>query len=101
MHGPVFDEGVRFIHECVQGGGRCVVHCMLGFNRSPAMVLAYIVSLKKYGTVDDCLELVHKMRPCANPGSWFVKQIRTWVGLGVAPPNPPPEVAPRTSSVVI
>ena len=37
-------QGVRFIHQQIDAGGRVYVHCMLGVGRSVTLVAAYLVS---------------------------------------------------------
>ncbi|XP_059662923.1 protein-tyrosine-phosphatase IBR5 [Cornus florida] len=41
-----FDDGIQFIEQCERDKARVLVHCMLGKNKSPAVVIAYLMKSK-------------------------------------------------------
>ena len=51
-----------------------LVHCRAGVNRSPAVVLAYLV-LRRCMSMHSALEIIMSSRPQARPAEWFVRQI--------------------------
>ncbi|CAK9134751.1 unnamed protein product [Ilex paraguariensis] len=41
-----FDDAVQFLEQCEKDKARVLVHCMSGKNRSPAIVIAYLMKSK-------------------------------------------------------
>ncbi|KAK6919281.1 Dual specificity phosphatase, catalytic domain [Dillenia turbinata] len=41
-----FDDAVKFLEQCEKDKARVLVHCMSGKNRSPAIVIAYLMKCK-------------------------------------------------------
>uniref|UniRef100_A0A5B6YU14 Protein-tyrosine-phosphatase n=1 Tax=Davidia involucrata TaxID=16924 RepID=A0A5B6YU14_DAVIN len=41
-----FDDAIQFLEQCEKDGARVLVHCMSGKNRSPAVVIAYLMKSK-------------------------------------------------------
>lgn len=41
-----FDDAVQFLEQCERDKARVLVHCMSGKNRSPAIVIAYLMKSK-------------------------------------------------------
>ncbi|CAD5188760.1 protein-tyrosine-phosphatase IBR5-like [Musa acuminata AAA Group] len=41
-----FDDAIQFLEQCDKEKARVLVHCMLGKNRSPAIVMAYLMKCK-------------------------------------------------------
>ncbi|KAL3849024.1 hypothetical protein ACJIZ3_010906 [Penstemon smallii] len=41
-----FDDAVQFLEQCERDRARVLVHCMSGKNRSPAIVMAYLMKSK-------------------------------------------------------
>ncbi|CAI9754453.1 unnamed protein product [Fraxinus pennsylvanica] len=41
-----FDDAIKFLEQCEKDRARVLVHCMSGKNRSPAMVMAYLMKSK-------------------------------------------------------
>ena len=54
-------QGVDFIHEVIQSGGKVYIHCGAGVGRAPSMAAAYLMS-DGY-SLDEALELIRKVRP--------------------------------------
>ncbi|KAL8136689.1 hypothetical protein V2J09_002690 [Rumex salicifolius] len=43
-----FDDAVKFIEQCERERAPVLVHCMTGKNRSPAIVIAYLMKSKRW-----------------------------------------------------
>ncbi|XP_073296646.1 protein-tyrosine-phosphatase IBR5-like isoform X1 [Primulina huaijiensis] len=41
-----FDDAIQFLEQCEKDRARVLVHCMLGKNRSPAIVIAFLMKSK-------------------------------------------------------
>ncbi|KAK6945667.1 Dual specificity phosphatase, catalytic domain [Dillenia turbinata] len=41
-----FDDAVKFLEQCEKDKARALAHCMSGKNRSPAIVIAYLMKCK-------------------------------------------------------
>ncbi|CAI9090128.1 OLC1v1024823C1 [Oldenlandia corymbosa var. corymbosa] len=41
-----FEDAIRFLEQCERENARVLVHCMSGKNRSPAIVIAYLMKSK-------------------------------------------------------
>ncbi|XP_019457031.1 PREDICTED: protein-tyrosine-phosphatase IBR5-like isoform X1 [Lupinus angustifolius] len=57
-----FDEGIRFLEQCEKDKARVLVHCMSGKNRSPAIVIAYLMKSKGW-RLAQCYQWVKERRP--------------------------------------
>lgn len=55
-------EGVRFIAEAVQAGGKVYVHCAGGIGRAPTMAAAYLMAEQGL-SLADALALIRRNRP--------------------------------------
>lgn len=66
-------EGVAFIHEAVEGGGKVYVHCAAGVGRSPTLVAAYFIHQGM--EVNDALDRIVEPRPIITPSSDQVMQL--------------------------
>jgi protein-tyrosine phosphatase len=85
MHVPMSDWGdsslsdlvakaAPFIDEARSAGGRVLVFCMLGVNRSPALVAGYLVA--KGWKLGDALEAVSSARPVVSIHDGYMAQLR-------------------------
>lgn len=59
---------VNLLRDLLQAKHRVYVHCTLGVNRAPTVVLAYLTVIEGM-TVEDALHLIERGRPGALP-SW-------------------------------
>lgn len=67
-HAPTPDQlrqGVAFIQQAIEGGGRVYVHCAGGVGRAPTMAAAYLVSTGS--TPDQAWALIRQSRPFVKP----------------------------------
>lgn len=70
MNFKILDE----IHDCLQKGNRCLVHCFAGVSRSSTIVIAYLM---KHGhmRLGDAYNLVKSKRNQVHPNNGFWKQL--------------------------
>lgn len=69
---PVVLDELRDLHRA---GHVIYVHCCEGVNRSPSVVLAYLVRIEGM-QVDDALEFLRSVDPVARPYAEFVEFLR-------------------------
>jgi len=58
----ILPKALHFINEELNSNHKLLVHCQGGINRSPAIIIAYIVIYKSY-SVDDASVLVKTKKP--------------------------------------
>ncbi|KAG8387073.1 hypothetical protein BUALT_Bualt03G0215400 [Buddleja alternifolia] len=57
-----FDDAIQFLEQCEKDRARVLVHCMSGKNRSPAIVMAYLMKSKGW-KLGQSYEWVKERRP--------------------------------------
>ncbi|MFH4980019.1 hypothetical protein AB6A40_006728 [Gnathostoma spinigerum] len=62
-----------FIRECVESGGKILVHCNAGVSRSATIVIAYLMKFEKY-SLADAINHVNSIRR-VRPNDGFIKQL--------------------------
>jgi protein-tyrosine phosphatase len=62
------------IHNCLQQGNRCLVHCFAGVSRSSTMVIAYLMK-HKHMRLGKAYDLVKSKRKQIHPNDGFWKQL--------------------------
>merc|ERR1711879_98676 len=75
----IFTECNMFIHKCLTGGGRILVHCKAGKSRSVSLVIAYLMVLTCYGC-EQMVNFVKSKRWCAQPNFKFMGVLREFYG---------------------
>lgn len=55
------DEGVSFIREVIQNGGKVYIHCGAGVGRAPTMAAAYLMA--EGHSLAEALAMIRKVRP--------------------------------------
>jgi predicted alpha/beta-fold hydrolase/protein-tyrosine phosphatase len=80
---PLFDEIHAFMDDCLANkNGVLLVHCQAGVSRSVTVVASYLMLLEarlgSSATVEDALEQIRKVRPCAKPNEGFMNQLKQW-----------------------
>lgn len=73
---------LAFIRNSLEGGGRCLVHCRLGVNRSASVVILYLMVTKGL-TYDEAFKYTKSSRSSFNPVKMYRKQMSsmpaTWI----------------------
>lgn len=72
-----FEEGFKFIDDCINSGGKILIHCAAGYSRSTTMTCVFLIK-KKSITVDEAIEIVKTARPEARPNPGFKEQLEKW-----------------------
>ncbi|KAI9513226.1 protein-tyrosine phosphatase-like protein [Russula earlei] len=70
-------EACRFIRNALEGGGRVLVHCLMGVSRSATVVAAYLMSTCHI-SVHKALSAVKRVRPQIQPNYGFIKELHAF-----------------------
>jgi predicted protein tyrosine phosphatase len=101
----VIPYAALFIQNCLDSGGRVVVHCRKGVSRSVAVVAGFLM-VERGASLVQALTLIRERRKVADPNVWFVENLKEyqfklqlermqWIRSGQpALPLPVPVVAP-------
>ncbi|XP_051135269.1 protein-tyrosine-phosphatase IBR5 [Andrographis paniculata] len=92
-----FDDAIQFLEKCERDRARVLVHCMSGKNRSPAIVMAYLMKSKGWKLAQS-YQWVKERRPSVDLNPDVSQQLEEFeqklFGLNesssVAMPNQPP-----------
>ena len=68
-----FQETADFIERALMGGGKVLVHCMVGLSRSATIVLAYLM-IKRSLPLEEALRTVRRRREI-RPNDGFLRQL--------------------------
>ncbi|XP_071716804.1 protein-tyrosine-phosphatase IBR5-like [Rutidosis leptorrhynchoides] len=89
-----FDDAVEYLEQCEKDKARVLVHCMSGKNRSPAVVMAYLMKSRKW-TLDQSYQWVKERRLPVdlNPGVMqqlqeYAQKVQATVDPGCGAPPP-------------
>ena len=66
----VLDDIVDTLHQRIENGDTCLVHCQFGISRSSTVVAAYLIKYKKF-TPTDAIEYMVSLRPQVSPNLSF------------------------------
>nr|CDJ86312.1 Dual specificity phosphatase domain containing protein [Haemonchus contortus]CDJ86369.1 Dual specificity phosphatase domain containing protein [Haemonchus contortus] len=67
----------EFMKNCVDNGGKVLVHCNAGISRAATFVISYLMVY--HGMTFECaLETVKKVRPKVRPNTGFIKQLKSF-----------------------
>jgi protein-tyrosine phosphatase len=55
------DQGVEFIREVIESGGKVYIHCGAGVGRAPSMAAAYLMAEGR--SLEESLAEIRKVRP--------------------------------------
>jgi protein-tyrosine phosphatase len=72
-----FEDGYKFIDECIIKGGRILIHCAAGISRSSTFTLCYLMK-KHLLTYDEAYKILKKGRSIAFPNPGFQMQLCDW-----------------------
>jgi len=65
---------MHWIDSAIGGGGVCLVHCVEGISRAPAMCMAFLVICRGYKLLE-AYRCVRASRPVARPNRGFMIQL--------------------------
>ena len=75
-----WDSTYRFLKDCLEGGGRVLVHCKMGISRSASTVIAF--AMKHFAwSLQEALSHTAGLRPVVNPNPAFREQLVTYEGI--------------------
>jgi protein-tyrosine phosphatase len=69
--GVHFQRVGAFIDAHIRAGRNVLVHCMAGISRSATFVLYYMMRYRGFGTADEALGVLRKVRPRVQPNRGF------------------------------
>ncbi|XP_074365542.1 protein-tyrosine-phosphatase IBR5-like isoform X2 [Apium graveolens] len=70
-----FDDAVNFLEQCEKDRARVLVHCMSGKNRSPAVVVAYLMKSKGW-RLGQSYQWVKERRPSVEINQALYQQLQ-------------------------
>ena len=74
MNNPDFEGLLDWIHYFLEDGSNVLIHCSAGVNRSPTVVIAYLIKYRGQ-SVETALEFVKSKRPCIMPTRYYISQL--------------------------
>ena len=86
IDGPAHDllsilpPAIQFVEEARLKGGRALVYCTNGLSRSVAVLLAYMVSTRKY-SLSSAYRTLQTLRPTIAPHVCFLTQLVEYEAL--------------------
>lgn len=78
-------EGIAFIENALDSGGKVYIHCSAGVGRAPTMAAAYLIR-RGYGA-DDALDLIRSARPFISITPPQMQRLRELEALETARPD--------------
>ncbi|KVH93171.1 protein-tyrosine-phosphatase IBR5 [Cynara cardunculus var. scolymus] len=72
-----FNDAVEFLEQCEKDKARVLVHCMSGKNRSPAVVMAYLMKSRRW-TLDQSYQWVKEYRPSVDLNPAVLQQLQEY-----------------------
>ncbi|RZC39489.1 DSPc domain containing protein [Asbolus verrucosus] len=63
-----FEEAAKFIDQAIKGGGKVLVHCVVGISRSATLVIAYLMIYKGMNAAEALVYTFKRRRVYPNPG---------------------------------
>ncbi|XP_042519795.1 protein-tyrosine-phosphatase IBR5-like [Macadamia integrifolia] len=72
-----FDDAIQFLEQCEKDKARVLVHCMSGKNRSPAVVIAYLMKCKGWRLAQS-YQWVKERRPSVELTSAVHQQLQEY-----------------------
>lgn len=80
---PSFSKVKRFIDQCLEFGGKALIHGNTGISASAAIAIAFV--MEKYGiTSHEALQVVQRQRFCINPNESLKRQLYEYQVLYLA-----------------
>ena len=75
-----WDKTFQFILDCVNNGGKVLVHCKMGISRSAATVVAFAMKYFSW-SLDKTLEFTKEKRSIVKPNEGFIQQLTIYEGI--------------------
>ncbi|XP_028758006.1 protein-tyrosine-phosphatase IBR5 [Neltuma alba] len=72
-----FDEAIQFLEQCEKDKARVLVHCMSGKNRSPAIVIAYLMKSRGW-RLSQSYQWVKERRPSVELSEGVSQQLQEY-----------------------
>ncbi|KAJ0530749.1 putative protein-tyrosine-phosphatase [Helianthus annuus] len=72
-----FDNAVEYLEQCEKDKARVLVHCMSGKNRSPAVVMAFLMKSRRW-TFDQSYQWVKERRPPVELNPDILQQLKEY-----------------------
>ncbi|KAI3465598.1 hypothetical protein Pfo_022261 [Paulownia fortunei] len=72
-----FDDAIQFLEQCEKDRARVLVHCMSGKNRSPAIVMAYLMKSKGWKLAQS-YQWVKERRPSVELNQVVYQQLQEY-----------------------
>lgn len=72
---PAAEKCFKFIEEARSCQGRVLVHCRKGINRSPTIVIAWLIVSEKW-TLQKAYTFVQECRPMSSPHEKYFEQLQ-------------------------
>ncbi|KAK6774290.1 hypothetical protein RDI58_029529 [Solanum bulbocastanum] len=72
-----FDDAIQFLEQCEKDRARVLVHCMLGKNRSAAIVIAYLMKSKGWNLAQS-LQWTKERRPSVDLTQEVYQQLQEY-----------------------
>ncbi|KAJ7460727.1 protein-tyrosine phosphatase-like protein [Mycena latifolia] len=86
----------RFIQGALNGGGRVLVHCVMGISRSATIVCAYLM-FSRLLSASRAIQFVRNRRPRSRPNYNFIRQLQVFAECNYdVSPTSSPYIAWRT-----
>lgn len=79
---PRLDDILRIIDSAIKTSSEtnhpraCLVHCAFGISRSASVVAAWLLSRRKFHTLEETMKILRCARPKASPNMGFVAMLR-------------------------
>jgi len=75
-----WDITFRFIRDCIQVGGKCLVHCKMGISRSASTVMSFAMKYFSWN-LEKAMTHTKERRSIVNPNPAFRQQLVTYEGI--------------------
>ncbi|ONI18274.1 hypothetical protein PRUPE_3G206700 [Prunus persica] len=72
-----FEDANQFLEQCERDKARVLVHCMSGKNRSPAIVIAYLMKSRGW-RLAQCYQWVKERRPSVELSEAYYRQLQEY-----------------------
>ncbi|CAI9759915.1 unnamed protein product [Fraxinus pennsylvanica] len=72
-----FNDAIQFLEQCEKDGARVLVHCMSGKNRSPAIVIAFLMKNKGW-KLSESYKWVKERRPSVEINQAIYQQLQEY-----------------------